>query len=64
MLHMLARALADHSQDNVCLRRATQEAGLGLGGSDTRQAPALIKAPTLSSPSGEKIELMSDLDTD
>lgn len=32
MLHMLARALADHSQDNVCLRRATQEAGLGLGG--------------------------------
>lgn len=23
MLHMLARALAYHSQDNVCLRRAT-----------------------------------------
>lgn len=32
MLHMLTRALADHSQDNICLRRATQEAGLSFGG--------------------------------
>lgn len=59
---MLARALANHSQDNVYLRRATQEAGLGFGGQTQDQAPALIKAPTLSSPSGQEMEPGSDLD--